>query len=160
MKITHNSPDQLVIENNPVWLAVFLSVFGLTFMAIGLFAVSAEPLMGFVFVAAGLGIAIGFNMIFVRRTQLILDRSAQKVLLRRRGWLRDNSLTWEMRYLDRAIVETSRSSDNNTHRAALIINGGMDEGTHPLTIVYSSGRGASRAADAINRWLDSTPATA
>ncbi len=160
MKITRETPDQLIIENNPIWLAIFVSVFGLIFFGIGLANVRAEPGMGIAFIAGGLAIAVGFNMIFIRRTQLILDRPRNLVELRRKGWLNYVSMTWELQYLTRADVQSSSSGDTNTYRAALQISGGMDAGTHPITLVYSSGRGAKRAANAINRWLDSQAATA
>ncbi|MCX7558614.1 hypothetical protein OS190_03485 [Sulfitobacter sp. F26204] len=155
MKITRNTPDQLIIENNPIWLAVFVSAFAMVFVAIGLFNIGAEPVMGFAFIGGGLFFGILFNLAFIRRTQLILDGPRNLVELRRRGWLNYVSMTWELRYLDRAIVESSNSGDSTTYRAAFVINGGMDAGTHPVTLVYSSGRGAKRAKDAINAWLDS-----
>ena len=155
MKVIRDTPDQLIVENNPIWLAVFVTVFGLVFLGIGLAVVSTEMALGLMFITAGLGIAIGFNMIFVRRTQLILDTARNLVELRRRGWLGYSSRTWELRYLERAVVETSRSGDTDTHRAALVISDGIDAGTHPVTWVYSSGRGAERAMNAVNGWLDS-----
>ncbi|MGC1503218.1 MAG: hypothetical protein WA782_03660 [Sulfitobacter sp.] len=160
MKVVRETPDQLIVENNPVGLAIFVSVFGLVFFGIGLSVVGSEPGTGLAFMAGGLGIAIGFNMIFVRRTQLILDTSRNLVELRRRGWLGYSSQTWELQYLERVIVETSRSGDSDTHRAALVISDGMDAGTHPVTWVYSSGRGAERAQNAVNGWLDSYRLTA
>ena len=160
MKVTDETPEQLILENNPIWLALFVSIFGLVFFAIGLANLSADLTLGLAFMAGGLGIGIGFNMIFVRRTQLILDRPGNYVELRRRSWLGYSRMTWELRYLDRAIVETSHSGDSDTHRAALVFDGGMDAGTHPVTLVYSSGRGAERAQDAINGWLDSRCTTA
>ncbi|MEW9918383.1 hypothetical protein AB2B41_02110 [Marimonas sp. MJW-29] len=154
MKVTRNTPEQLIVENNPLWLAIFISLFGLTFFGIGMANLGSDPGMGALFVACGLGIAVGFNMIFVRRTQLILDRSRDLVELRRRSWSGYSLMTWQLRYLERAVVQTSRSGDNDTHRAALVISGGMDAGTHPVTLVYSSGRGARRAAEAVNGWLE------
>ena len=153
MKVTRNSPQQLIVENNPIWLAVFVSLFGLIFFAIGMVNVSSEPGLGLMFMAAGLGVAIGFNMIFIRRTQLILDQPRNLVELRRRSWFKYYTMTWKLEFLDRAVVQTSRSGDTDTHRAALVIGGGMDEGVHPITMVYSSGRGARRAEEAINSWL-------
>ena len=163
MKVKRDTPQQLILENNPVWLAIFVSAFGLIFLAIGMANVGADPMMGLIFMAAGLGIAIGFNMIFVRRTQLILDAGRDLIELRRRGWINHTVMTWELKDLDRAVVQTSRGGKTDTHRAALVISGGMDAGTHPVTLVYSGGRGAKHAADAVNRWhaaLDSAGPTA
>lgn len=155
MKIIHETPQMLILENRPVWLALFISVFGLIFFAIGMASAQQSMALGMIFMAGGLGIGIGFNMIFVRRTQLTLDATRGMVELRRRGWLGDSQMTWDLQYLDHAITETSYSKDTDTHRAAIVISGGMDAGTHPLTIVFSNGQGANRAKDAINRWLDS-----
>lgn len=152
MKVTRDTPEQLIVENNPILLAIFVSVFGLIFVGIGLANIAEDFSMGLLFILGGLIFGVGFNMIFVRRTQLILDAPRNLIELRRRSWIRYSAMTWELRYLDRAIVQTSHSGDTPTHRAALIINGGMDVGTHPITLVYSSGSGAKRAADAINRW--------
>jgi hypothetical protein len=159
MKTIHETPDLLVLENKPVWLALFISVFGLVFFAIGMASLSESTGTGIMFMAGGIGIGIGFNMIFVRRTQLTLDAARQIVELRRRGWLGDRYMTWDLQFLDRAIIQTSHSGEKNTHRAAIVISDGMDAGTHPLTIVYSSGQSAQHPKDAINRWLDSPRAT-
>lgn len=153
MKVTRITPDQLIIENNPIWLAIFVSVFGLIFFGVGLSLLGSETTTALVFMAGGLGIGIGFNMIFIRRTQLILDAPRNLVELRRRSWLGYSVRTWALNNLNRAEVQTSRSGDTNTHRAVLIIDGGMDAGDHPLTLVYSSGSGARRAQAAINDWL-------
>ena len=163
MKVTRETPEQLIVENNPILLALFVSVFGLTFVGIGLANIGSDFTMGALFILGGLIIGIGFNMIFIRRTQLILDAPRNLIELRRRSWIRYSAMTWELRYLHSAIVQTSHSGDTPTHRAALIISGGMDAGTHPITLVYSSGSGADRAATAINRWhaaLDSPAPTA
>lgn len=160
MKIIRDTPAQLIVENNPVWLAIFITVFGLVFVAVGLSMLDSEPGMGLAMSAGGLAMTVGFNMIFVRRAQLILDRERNLVELRRRGWLGYSSRTWALDALDRAIVQTSRSGGSDTHRAAFVIGRGMDAGTYPLTWVYSSGRGAERAEQAINGWLDSHRPTA
>ena len=163
MKVKRDTPTQLIVENNPIWLAVMVSVFGLVFFGVGMSAFREEPTTGALFMGAGLTVAIGCNMIFVRRTQLILDAGRNLIELRRRGWLKYVVQSWELRYFDRAIVQVSRGDKTDTYRAALVINGGMDAGTHPVTLVYSSGRGAKRAVKAINSWhaaLDSATTTA
>lgn len=163
MKIKRNTPTQLILENNPIWLAVFVTVFALTFTGIGLINLTAEPMMGAMFVGGGLFFGVVFNMVFVRRTQLILDATARSVELRRRSWFGYTRLTWDLQHLGPAHVQTSFPSDRQTHRPAIDITGGMDAGTHPLTLVYSSGAGARRAVQAINTWrtaLDTARPTA
>ena len=153
MKISRNTPEQLILDNNPIWLALFVTGFSLVFVAIGLANLGPTPGMGAAFIGGGLFFGVVFNMVFTRRTQLILDRPANKVELRRRSWFGYSRLSWELQYLQEAVVQTSRSGDTDTHRAALVISGGMDAGVFPVTLVYSSGRGAKRARDAINGWL-------
>lgn len=152
MKISRNTPEQLILDIRPIWLAIFVSVFGLVFLGVGLAIVGSEKGTGIAFILAGAVIVTVFNLAFIRRTQLILDRPRNLIELRRKSFLGYSSRTWELQYLDKAVVETSRSSDTNTHRAALVISDGMDAGTHPVTLVYSSGSGARRSADAINSW--------
>jgi len=154
MKITRDTPEQLIIENNPIWLAVFLTLFSLIFIGIGLFMMREEFWFGLLFVGSGLIVGTLFSVIFIRRTQFIFDRPGNLVEMRRKSLLGFTNRTWELQYLDRAIVQSSRSSEGTTtYRAALVFDGGMDAGTHPITIVYSSGSGADRAANAVNHWL-------
>lgn len=152
MKVTRDTADQLIVENNPIWLAIFVSTFALTFIAAGLFIIQEATLFGAAFVLGGVVIGVVFNIAFVRRTQLILDAPRNLVELRHKSLLGYKRRTWDLIHLDRAIIQTSRSSDTTTYRSALVISDGMDAGTHPITIVYSSGSGADRAAAAINRW--------
>lgn len=163
MKVTRDTPNQLIIENNPVWLAVFVSLFAFLFIVVGIFIVQAETFVGIAFITGGLVIGSVFNLAFIRRTQLILDRPKNLVELRRRSMIGYKRRTWELGHLNQAIVQTSHSGDTNTYRAALVFDDGMDAGTHPLTLVYSSGGGAKRASAAVNRWtsasLDSRRAT-
>ncbi len=156
MKVTRNTPVQLIIENNPIWLAIFVSSFALAFVIAGIFTVQSETFVGVAFIIGGLIIGTVFNIAFIRRTQLILDGPGNLVELRRKSLLGYKRRTWELRYLDRAEIQTSRSGDTDTHRAVLVIADGMDAGTHPITVVYSSGNGAKRASTTINNWLTAT----
>ena len=153
MKVTHDTPEKLIIENNPIWLAIFISVFGMVFVAVGLFLMSQEFWMGLLFAGAGLVVIVVFNLAFTRRTQFIFDHPGNLVDMRRKSLLGFTNRTWSLEHLDRAVIQSSRSDNSTTYRAALVFNGGMDPGTVPITIVYSSGSGAERAANAVNNWL-------
>ena len=153
MKITRDTSDQLILENNPFWLALFISAFGLVFTAIGLFLISSEFWMGLTFTLSGLVVIVVFNLAFTRRTQFIFDRPANLVEMRRKSLLGYATRTWELAHLDRATIQSSRSNNSTTYRAALVFSGGMEPGTVPITIVYSSGSGADRAANAVNNWM-------
>ena len=71
MKVTRDTPDQLILENNPIWLAVFVSAFGLMFVAVGLFVMVDAFWPGMAFVGAGLFTIVVFNLAFTRRSQFI-----------------------------------------------------------------------------------------
>ena len=101
-----------------------------------------------------------FIFAFVRRDDLILDRSRNLLELRHSTFRGRTKVQHKLEHLERAIVQSSRSSKGGTtHRIALILDGGMDEGTHPVTPVYVSGNGAKRGVDAINAWLKTEPPT-
>ncbi len=153
MKVIRDTSDQLIIENNPVWLAVFVSSFAVVFIGAGLFSLQSDTFVGVAFIIGGLVIGTVFNIAFIRRTQLILDAPRNLVELRRKSLLGYKRRNWELCYLDRAEVQVSHSGDTDTYRAALIVTDGMDAGTHPITVVYYSGKGAKRAVTAINDWL-------
>ena len=51
MKIVEETADRLIVENNPVWAAVLLNLFFGLFLAIGLFTLPTEPLLGGLFTA-------------------------------------------------------------------------------------------------------------
>jgi hypothetical protein len=158
MKITLDTPDQLVIDDTPWIFGLILIGAMLVTVGIGLSLISNGE------VAGGLGTGIGatafiglFFAIFVRRNQLVADRSRDLLELRRRTVFGKNVRRYDLHDLREAVVQTSRDDNSETHRMALIISGGMDAGTHPFTAVYSSGRGARRAADTVNRWLGAAP---
>ena len=164
MKVIEQTPDRLILENNPVVLAILLSSLALIFVAVGLFVISSDPMTGLATLAGALVFGAVFVIAFVRRSQIILDRRNDLVELRRKSLLGYNRRTWDLHDLDRAVIQTSRSDKSDTYRAALVFSGGMDAGVHPITLVYSSGSGASRAVAAINAWqagaLDSGAASA
>lgn len=154
MKVTRHTPDQLILENNPIWLVVFINLFALIFIAVGLFTLPEELLIGLAFTLGGLLIAVAFNFAFARRTQLILDRTANRIELRRRSLLAYYRQIWTVEDVTGAILQTSMSGDSPTHRAALEIHVyGRDE-VHPVTLVYTSGAGPADAVTQINNWLN------
>lgn len=95
-----------------------------------------------------------FIVVFVRRDDLILDRSRNLLELRHSTFRGRTTVKHKLEHLDRAVLQTSHSSEGGTtHRIALVLDGGMDAGTHPTTPVYVSGHGAKRGVEAINAWL-------
>ncbi len=155
MKIVRNTPEQLILRSAPWFLAVVFGGLILVSIGCGLNAFFAgglgETFWGLIGIPAFLAL---FLVIFVRRDDLILDRSRDVLELRHSTFFGRRKVRHKLQNLERAIVQTSNSGDSGpTHRIALVLSGGMDAGTHPVTPVYASGNGAKRGVDAINGWL-------
>lgn len=154
MKISHDAPDLLILDYTPWVWAVVLMIPTLVFIGFGLSLLAEGGVLGGLGAILGSGIWIMALAIFVERLQVILDRHAGTVTLRRRTVLRYRQDVHDMAALDRAEVQrSSGSKGGSTYRPVLVFEGGEDRGIHPITQIYSSGRGAHRATDAINGWL-------
>ncbi len=155
MKIVRNTPEQLIIRSVPWVIAIMLSVFLLAVIGFGLSSLfagnTANSFWGLFLIPLFLAV---FMIIFVRRDDLILDRSRNLLELRHSTFRGRTTIQHKLEHLARAKLETSHGSEGGTtHRIALELDGGMDAGTHPVTPVYVSGNGAKRGVDAINAWL-------
>jgi hypothetical protein len=155
MKIVRNTPEQLILRSIPLVIAIMLSAFLLAVIAFGLNALFAGDRSGAFWGLIALPLFLGlFLVIFVRRDEVILDRSRNLLELRHSTFRGRTRVQHELRHLERARLESHESHKNGkTYRIALILNGGMDEGIHPVTPVYTSGNGAKRGVEAINTWL-------
>ena len=162
MKIVRDTPEQLIIRNAPWAIGIVL--------ALAILAMSAASLHGLgqgdykfaaIMFACGPVFAGLFFALFVRRDDLILDRSRNVVELRHATVRGRQTIRHDLKHLAKAVVETqgarnrgsSTTGQGPTHRVAIVLTGGMDAGTHPITPVYASGNAADMAADAINAWL-------
>ncbi|UWQ78857.1 hypothetical protein K3725_16335 [Leisingera sp. S132] len=166
MKITRNTPEQLILADNPWFIGIALILFILVFVGAGLGAASTggENLwFGLFFALAGGGMGFAAFCLFVRRVQVILDRPGGSIVIRRQSVFGYNRVEHRLADLSHAEVEstTSRSEGRTRtlHRPVLVLDSGMSAGRHPVVEAYTSGRGAQRLADAVNAWLpaDSRP---
>ena len=162
MKIVQNTPDQLILKSTPWLFGLILSAGIVISVGFGLNAASSanwtEAFWGVIGIPAFLAL---FLVIFIRRDDLILDRGQMTVELRHATFFGKRRIVHDLSHLERAVIQKGTSQKSDTYRVAIVLNGGMDAGTHPVTEIYSSGNGAQIAADAINGWLsqsvDSTP---
>ncbi len=97
-------------------------------------------------------------VVFVRRVLVIFDRGAGAVVIRTATLLGQTEKSLALADIQGCEVETSRStsrdsdgrrSTSTTHRPVLR----TASGPVPLTLISTSGGGASRVAEAINRWM-------
>ena len=160
MKIANNTPEQLILQNVP-WAA------GLTICA-AIVALVGWALLNFTNGDTVAGviltlIAIAVGVIFcvaVKRIDVLFDRSRNLFEIRRSTVFGRTRVRHELASVARAEVQTyssPREPNKKFHRVAVILDGGMDKGTHPLTDSYENGRIAERKANdvakAINDWL-------
>ncbi|MEX0284298.1 MAG: hypothetical protein AB3N23_06775 [Paracoccaceae bacterium] len=157
MKVTRNTPDQLILSNNPWVLGVILIVFILVFVGVGLTVFLQGDWFGLLFIIMGGGIGAATFCGLVRRVQVILNRPAGTITIQRRsvfGYTRDDH---DLSRLQRADVESSTTrTDRGTstvHRAVLVMGDGTDTTPVPIVKAYYGGPGAQELADAVNDWL-------
>ncbi|MGJ8586826.1 MAG: hypothetical protein ACSHXW_01615 [Yoonia sp.] len=155
MKIVHNTPNQLVLRSVPWIVAITLGAVLLGVIAFGLNALFDGDLVDTFWglFAIPLFLAI-FLAVFVRRDDLILDRNRNLLELRHSTFRGRTRVQHKLEHLQKAELQSSKSTNSGmTYRIALVLDGGMDAGTHPVTPVYVSGNGAKRGVEAINTWL-------
>lgn len=154
MKVVRNTPEQLILRSVPWVLGIIFAgaILGMTAAALNglLEGDYTFALMMMLFGPVFMGL---FFALFIRRDDLILDRSRDLLELRHATVLGRHKVQHKLQHLSKAMVQTSNSDNAKTHRVALVLESGMDAGVHPVTEVYTSGYGATRAVDAINAWL-------
>lgn len=155
MKITTNTPELLIIDYRPIVVAILLSGFALVFFSVGLSLLADGQWVGTLFALFGAGMGGLFLYQFARRVQVVFHRPEGWVELRRKNLLRHSKVRHALSEIARAEVEEGPGSDSGaTYRVVLVIDHGQSAGRHPVTRVYSSGRGHEKAAKAINDWLE------
>jgi hypothetical protein len=156
MKVKHETPDLLVVEDAPWLIGAALIVFILSFCAIGLFLLGEGEWAGLVLLLGGGGVGFGAFAIFVRKSQAIFDRRTGEVVLRRRSLFGETRESHPLAEFDGAEIagRMSRSKQGTMtkmQRVELIFG----EHRLPISEVWSNGSHHLRISRAINDWLDS-----
>jgi hypothetical protein len=165
VKITHDSPDLLIVEDMPWLMAVGLGLFTLLLAGIGLLVMSETLPGGLVFVLVGGGMGIAAIGIFVERLQFILDGRTGTAILRSRTIFRHRETVLPLADILRATGETTLSGGDSSsdparvrrrmHRPSLVLSDGAGgEVLRPITEIYDSSRNSAEIVRAINAWLD------
>lgn len=165
MKVTSQSPDLLIAEEMPWFIAVMLSLALLLFVGVGLL-VSSQTLLG-AFVMAGIGGGLCFAAIciFVERLQIILDARAGTATLRSRTILRHREEVLPLSDVLRATGESTLSGGDTSsdparvrrrmYRPTLVLSDGAGgEVLRPITEIYDSSPASGTVVRAINDWLE------
>lgn len=158
MRITVDTPERLVITDRPLILAVALSATLLILIGLAMASAVAGAWTGAAILLFPAAVIAGIAAIFIRRCDLILDRPSSTAKLHTSTLLGKTWLSWPLSDVAGATVQSTRGEESGmTYRPVLVLTGGR---TQPLTVVYTSGQGASRAVGAIERWLTDPPASA
>ncbi len=153
MKISRNTPEQLIVGENPVWVAILLVVMALIFLGIGLAITLSGEWFGLAFVAASL-LPFSFLFIFVRRVQLIFEASKNTLTIQRKTLRAATKVAHALQDVQGAELETSQGDNSTLYRVTLVLTG-QSAGRHPITNAYSNVGNHQGVANAINAWLDS-----
>lgn len=154
MKVTTNSPDLLIIEDRPIFIAIALILFTLAFSGAGLFMIAEGEWWGLFFMLFGGGMGVLSFGIFVRRVQVVFHRPEGYVEVRRRNVFGAHKVRHDLTEIARAELQTNRGSDGpDTYRVVLVIDEGQSAGRHPVTRSFSNGSGHQTCMEAINDWL-------
>ncbi len=160
MKITRDIPEQLIAEENSLFLAIALSaglLLGIGFGVRSLFQGSWGGGLFVIFIAVL--VFGGLLLAMVERTQVILDRDAGLVTLRRRTLLGHEGVKLPLKQVKSAFVEekVSRSKGSVTgtlvYRPMLVLDDGSGPEDHPMREVYISAKDSHRVVAATNAWL-------
>jgi hypothetical protein len=152
MRIRVDTPERLVITDRPIVLGVTLAAVLLVMLGFALAAAGSGAWIGAAILLFASAVIAGLTAVFIRRSDLVLDRLSGEAHLHSSTLLGKTWLSWPLSEVTGATVQSSRGSEDAgmTYRPALLLSGGR---TQELTPVYTSGQGASRTVTAIERWL-------
>lgn len=154
MKVTTDTPDLLVIDDRPLFLAIMLILFILAFVGVGFFLVSEGIWAGLIFGGFGGALGLAGYALFVRRVQVVFHRPEGWFEIRRKSLFSSEKVRHALSEISHAEIAVLRSTGtSNTWRVEMVIPEGESAGRHPITLSYSNGPGHQRCKDAINRWL-------
>lgn len=151
MKIKHNTPDLLIVADIPWIFGIMAICFILVFMFV---AMTAGGVLGVIFGFFGV-ICGGLAFIaLARRTQIVLDRTRDALLVRRRSVFRYTSNSYPLSDLKAAVLDSHFDEDNQQmDRAVLEFKPATGGKRIPVTQSYTNTRGPRLAVDTINTWI-------
>lgn len=155
MKITRNTPDQLILTYVPWVMSVLISIFILFFIGVGLSMIFKGELFGLLLAAVGGGIGGICFVALVRRIQVIFDRPKQTFTLRRRTVFGFQESNRALSDIDQAIIEHTTNSDGQRlDRPTIVMHRSAGDLRLPLITAYSNTTLSADIVEAINSWLN------
>ena len=137
-----------------------LFCFTMIFVAAGLVVVASGEWLGLVFGGLGGGLGIAAMAVFVERLQVVLDARAGVARISRRTMFRQRETGFDLSRVLGAELQNATSNRDGRRRTlsrpAFKVTHGtdLDPHAHPITEIYSSGRGPETLVTALNHWLE------
>ncbi|WP_246139477.1 hypothetical protein [Falsiphaeobacter marinintestinus] len=162
MTVPRNTHEQLIIADTPWLIGIALVFFIVAFGGAGAFAALAGIrdgdivliLFGAVFAVLGGGLGVGGLNVFVRRVQVIFDRTDNTLTIRRRTLFDYSEVHHPLTDLSHAKLEkTTGKKGGAMYRPVLVFDKGMSAGDHPIVQAFTNTGGPKRLVDAVNRWM-------
>lgn len=153
MKITRDTPEQLIVESRPIFITVILLFMGFIFLALTIGLLWMGQIFGLAFL---IGVIVSGICLFVfaRRVQLIFNADSDTLTIQRKNMRSASVVVHQLSEVKRAILEQTRSDSDTLYRVTMEMTG-QSVGMYPITTGYSNIGQHHDVADAINRWLDS-----
>ncbi|QBF29968.1 hypothetical protein [Thalassococcus sp. S3] len=156
MKITRDTPDQLILEHRnfayvlPAGIVTLLFFWLLMLMTTQGFELRALLIVGLASVAAFV-----VTLFLPERSQLILDTSTGLAEHRRKTPFGYRSINYDLSDIDQIGIERSFTSQGNpAYRARLEVGRGMSAGQHLLTRGFDLAEASLSDLQRANEWLD------
>ena len=152
MKVTRDTPDQLIVEDRPWILGAILIAFTMVFAVIGMAMLADGEAAGLGILGGALIGLLGFAVL-VQRLQVIFHRPENYIEIRRKSVFRQSAIRYPLSECAAARLEETAGDESMLYRVSLDFPSGQSQGRHALTHYYSNSRGHARCETAINAWL-------
>lgn len=162
MKVTHSSPETLIINHVPWLLSVGFALLILLFVGIGLVPLGADLgpmswLFSFMFIVVGGGLWLMALELFARRLQFVFDRTNNRISIRRKSVFNQTEVNHKLSRLVEARIEQNMSESGQAMSRPVLILKSKEAGqdttrTVPLHQYFTTGSGPDAMVEAINCW--------
>lgn len=155
MKVTRNTPEQLIVEHRSWFVSLSLAAAGLLVVWFGLKLLQHDhrEVIAWLIIASGVGL-FGLMVLFTRRSQTLFLRDEGKVIVRKQGHRGLHQIEFLIDDIDIATLQQKGFNKGGPKsRIALVIPHGEDAGAYPLTGSYDTDYDYFETMCTINLWL-------
>lgn len=156
MDILRNHPDQLILEQHPVSTHIFNVLFLIGFMCLGAFLIRNGITHGWYLILAGLLIPSVILMRMTLRTDIIFDRTADRLTINRKHLRRMRRDIHPLQDLLQASIEVSNFGRNHSETFRCQLDMANGEVIFLTSDLYTQKKHPQKIVGTINTWLNPT----